>query len=138
MSKGFIVGIIVFIVFDAIVTFFILWRHFKKPKLSQNELQYIQSHWIRIIDSFNGNPKQAVMDADKLLDYALIRNGYGEGNLGEKLKKANGIFGDINGVWFAHKLRNKVAHELGEINFNDAKDALKCFKRALNDLGAGL
>ena len=71
------------------------------------------------------------------MDYALKKHGF-EGSLGEKLKKAGPRFNDLNAVWSAHKLRNRIAHELSEINKEEAKRALKQFKRALNDLGAKL
>lgn len=83
------------------------------------------------------NPKEAVLDADKLLDYALVRKGF-QGSLGEKLKKAKNRFSDINGIWIAHKLRNKIAHELSNIDFREAKNALVSFKKGLKDLGADL
>lgn len=127
----------IFLVFDFLLVFFVFWRRRKGRTFSSEELNYIRSHWIRIIDAFEDHPKQAILDADKLLDYALGRKGF-QGSLGEKLKKAGPRFSDLNSVWSAHKLRNKVAHELSEIRYKDAKLALGNFKRALNDLGAKL
>ncbi|EKD64900.1 MAG: hypothetical protein ACD_50C00256G0002 [uncultured bacterium] len=46
------------------------------------------------------------------------------------------MFSDLNGVWFAHKLRNKIAHELdSRVSMGEAKRALAAFKRAFVDLG---
>jgi len=132
-----VLALIAFLVFDFVVVAYIFFKKLKKDVYDSKELQYIKSHWIRIIDMFHGNPKAAVLDADKLLDYALGKKGF-KGTLGEKLKKAGGRFSDINSVWSAHKLRNKVAHELEDINLVDAKAALASFKKALNDLGAKL
>ena len=106
-------------------------------KLGPKELQYIQSHWIRIIDSFDAHPAQAVMDADKLLDYLLGKHGF-VGSLGEKLKKAGPRFSDLDGAWRAHKLRNRAAHELGNLDKRATQEALKQFKKGLNDLGGKL
>ena len=89
---------------------------------------------MRELDS---HPKQAVLDADKLLDYALKEHGF-KGALGEKMKAAGPRFSDLNGVWNAHKLRNRLAHEMMDLKRGEAQSALKNFKRALNDLGAGL
>lgn len=130
------VGIIIFFVASAAI-FFYFWKKFKGRGLKPDQLQYVKAHWIRIIDSFDMHSQQAVMDADKLLDYVLKCYGY-EGNLGEKLKVAKGHFSDLNGVWSAHKLRNTVAHELVQLNKDDARRALRQFKQALNDLGAKL
>lgn len=130
-------ALIIFVAFDVVLVVIILWRKFRAKKFSQEQLQYIRAHWIRIIDSFDSHSKQGIMDADKLLDYALAKKGF-VGTLGEKLKKAGSRFSDLNGVWQAHKLRNQIAHELKDINIVEARRALKFFKQGLNDLGANL
>lgn len=132
-----IISIAVFIIITLLLVIFVFVKMRRRKGMSMEAMQYIQSHWIRIIDSFNSHPKNAILDADKLLDYALSKHGF-EGNLGEKLKKAGPRFKDLNGAWSAHKLRNRVAHELEEIDKDQAKRALKQFKSALNDLGAEL
>lgn len=124
-----------FLVFLLVVYVFFKFKN--RKKFSFLELNYINSHWIRIIDMFPNNPKSSILDADKLLDYALSRKGF-SGSLGEKLKKAGPRFSSLNNVWFAHKMRNKIAHELSDIDISDAKMALGYFKKALNDLGAKL
>lgn len=138
MSTGMIIAIVLaFMLFDLLIFVFIFLKRAKRGHFTSEEIQYINSNWIRIIDSFNVHSKQGIMDADKLLDYALGKKGF-EGNLGEKLKKSGAMFSDINGVWRAHKLRNRIAHELEEIDVYEAKKALQQFKTALNDLGAKL
>ncbi len=132
-----IILVAIFILITLFLAFFVFVKMRRRKGLSMESLQYIKSHWIRIIDSFNSHPKNAILDLDKLLDYALGKHGF-EGSLGEKLKKAGPRFTDINAVWSAHKLRNRVAHELGDIDKGHAKRALKQFKSALNDLGAEL
>ena len=124
-----------FVCFAAVAFYF--WKKFTTKKFSSEQLQYMKAHWIRIIDSFDMYSNQGVMDADKLLDYALKCYGY-EGTLGDKLKIAKSRFSDLNGVWSAHKLRNTLAHELVKVSKEDGRRALKQFKQALNDLGANL
>jgi len=140
-NSNIIIILAVFLFVDFVILFFLLYKHFKKRVFTSEELQYIRSHWVRIIDSFNSYPKQSVLDADKLLDYGLSKKfpkkGYGL-TLGEKLKKFGSVFSDIDAVWSAHKLRNQIAHDFGEINIKEAKNALVRFKKALNDLGAEL
>lgn len=126
-----------FIVFTFVLAFFVYVKTSKRKGFSSQELQYIRSHWIRIIDSFGSNVNSAVLDADKLLDYALSKKGF-VGSVGEKMKKAGPRFSNLNGIWGAHKLRNRVAHELSDIDRGEAKRALEQFKKALNDLGAKL
>lgn len=130
-------ALIAFVALDVVLVVCVLWRKFKTKKFSREQLQYIMAHWLRIIDSFDSHAKQGIMDADKLLDYALAKKGF-VGTLGEKLKKAGPGFSDLNGVWRAHKLRNQIAHELEDINIVEARRALKFFKQGLNDLGANL
>ena len=132
-----IVALIIFIFLDLTIVAFIIYKRKFNSRLDDKSLYYIQSHWIKIIDSSQSHPKNAILDADKLLDYALKKHGY-TGTVGEKLKKSASKFSSLDGIWSAHKLRNKVAHELGDVNNIAAKKALKNFKRALNDLGAKL
>ncbi len=132
-----IMAIAVFLILTFLLAGFVFVKVSRRKAFGVKERQYIQSHWIAIIDAFSSHPRNAVLDADKLLNYVLERWGF-EGSLGEKLKKAGPRFSDLNGVWSAHKLRNRIAHELGEIDTGFAKRALKQFKTALNDLGAGL
>ena len=47
---------------------------------------------------------------DTVLDLALGELGFG-GSLGDKLKKAGPRLPNIQAVWEAHKLRNRLAHE---------------------------
>ncbi|MBI5753579.1 hypothetical protein HZA40_00355 [Candidatus Peregrinibacteria bacterium] len=134
------IWVIAILVFLAVLFFLALclaWKKFHRKGFSDEQSVYIKAHWIRIIDAFSSHPGQSVLDADKLLDYALKCYGY-EGSLGEKLKKAGGRFSDLNGVWSAHKLRNTLAHELVNVNNGHGKQALVGFKKALNDLGANL
>ena len=57
--------------------------------------------------------------------------------MGDRLKKSNKLFSDINGVWAAHKVRNRIAHEVdGSVNKSVATRMLAIYKKALRDLGA--
>jgi hypothetical protein len=78
-----------------------------------------------------------ILNADKLVDKALQDRGIRGETMGERMKNASNIFRDRNGVWSAHKLRNRIAHESDAvISYKDARYALACFKKALKDLGA--
>lgn len=132
-----IVALLVFLALDLVLVMWIFFRRRRGRAFSSEEAVYIRSQWIRIIDSFHAHPKHAVLDADKLLDYALDRQGF-EGSLGEKLKLVGFRFSDLDAVWSAHKLRNRIAHELKDVDVGEAKSALQSLKKALNDLGAKL
>jgi len=142
MELFFIAGGVLMIAFFVLTMIALVKR--RKPSLSKSTQKYITSHWYRILDSVGGDAQRAVMEADKLLDYVFERRVGGKAkdlrlSLGEKLKRHKGFFSDLNGVWEAHKLRNKIAHEMGfKISESDAKRALSQFKKALMDLGATL
>ncbi len=137
MPEWIVYLLIGFLIFDSIVIYFVLSRRRRVRSFRAEEHQYIRSHWIRILDMSKNNMMGAILDADKLLDYALTKHGF-QGTLGEKLKKSGPRFSDLNGVWSAHKLRNQAAHEMGNVDHSRGKMALQQFKRALNDLGANL
>jgi hypothetical protein len=79
----------------------------------------------------------AVLNADKLLDYALKERGLKGETMADRLKSAKDIFSSRNDVWAAHKLRNKIAHEPDvRVTYEAARHAIGNFKRALKDVGA--
>jgi hypothetical protein len=79
----------------------------------------------------------AVLNADKLVDQALRDRGSKGQTMGERLKSTESVFSDLNGLWSAHKLRNRIAHETDvNVTYDEAHHALCSFKRALKDLGA--
>lgn len=80
--------------------------------------------------------KNAVMEADKLLDYAMKGSGFPGDTMGERLKsRQSSRFSDLNAIWRAHKLRNAFAHEVGaDLVASQANEALRDFERGLKDL----
>ncbi len=131
---GYIVVLLIILVLAFLLVLWVFVKNARRKVLGLKQEKYIKSHWVKAIANYENNPAQAVMEADKILDYALKFYGF-EGALGEKLKKAAPRFSDINSVWRAHKLRNRIAHELSDIDKKEALSALKAFKKALRDLG---
>lgn len=83
--------------------------------------------------SFNA----AVIEADKLLDKALMEMGLPGKTMGERMKSASNKFSSNNSIWYAHKMRNMIAHERNfKVDYNKASHALKAYRQALKDLGA--
>ncbi len=84
--------------------------------------------------------RQAVSEADKLLDQAMRQSGLSGDTMGERLKNARPRFTDrsvYDGIWRAHKLRNALAHEVGfDLVPSQAHEALRDFERGLRGLGA--
>lgn len=80
--------------------------------------------------------KLALMEADKLLDYALKSRGFGGQTMGERLKLAAYKYPKIRDVWHAHLTRNKLVHEASfHLSFGQAKGSIASFKHALEQLG---
>jgi len=123
----------IFLVIDVLLVLYVLYRRSAK-KFSQQDLDFFAKEWRKIL--MNGDGKHSIMDADKLLNVVLKKKGF-EGSVGEQLKKAQNFFSNINDVWYAHKLRNNIAHELDvHLSPADKQKALRCFEKALKDLGA--
>lgn len=79
----------------------------------------------------------AIIDADKLLDDALRKRHYRGKTMGERLVSAQHDISDNDGVWYGHKLRNRLVHENDvKLKERDVKDALVGIRAALKDLGA--
>ncbi len=100
-----------------------------------------QSDWLKIENKFTREDQDSyqwvVLNADKLLGRALEELGVAGSTMGERMKNYKNHFSNLNGVWQAHKLRNKIAHEVDvELTFEQTRSALSRFKQALKDLGA--
>lgn len=105
-----------------------------------NKEQY-RTSWLEIENNItkdnNASYQFAILSADKLLDKALRESGVPGETMGDRLKHSDKLLQDINGVWAAHKLRNRIAHEVGgSVNKVVAKRMLTIYKNALKDLGA--
>jgi hypothetical protein len=113
------------------------------PAITLNK-NFVQDKWLEIEKTFSlGGPshfKTSLMEADKLVDYVLKARGVKGETFAERLKGAKSKFpnySDYNNLWFAHKVRNHIAHETThELNSAEAKRALEYFKKALQVLGA--
>lgn len=102
--------------------------------------EWYKQQWgsiMRQSDDSAAGRQLAIINADKLLDKAMIERGFKGQNMGERLKRHAQAFSGLNDVWSAHKLRNRVAHE-SDVNISegDARRALAGLERGLKDLGA--
>jgi len=135
-------GVVTFIIAILIVAVFIFVAILLTGKrhYTFNREAY-QSKFLAIENKLNKDSPATwavtVIDADKLLDKALIEMGIPGKTMGDRLKKTGDKFSNLNSVWRAHKLRNAIAHESGfEISHKQAANALSVYKQALKDLGA--
>lgn len=81
--------------------------------------------------------KLAVMNADAALDKALQAKHFPGDRFATRLQFAQKKYRTLRKVWWAHKLRNDLAHELNHnLRHTEARRAVATFKSALKDLGA--
>ena len=64
--------------------------------------------------------RQAIIEADIMLDELLTKQGYVGNSIGDKLKTANPAhFHPLNDAWEAHTVRNDIAHRGSEFQLTD-------------------
>lgn len=116
----------------------------RKNNASPLDRQYVATKWSEIEATANlGGPahlKASVMDADKLVEYVLSAKVATGNTFADKLKAGKKLFPnytDYDNLWFAHKVRNSIAHDNGtDFSVASATKAMAYFKKALNVLGA--
>lgn len=108
--------------------------------LSSADEEQTRISWQKVEELLSlGKPsqlKQAVIEADKIVDYILTRLVTGTG-LGDRLKAARDLFNrDVyNSLWEAHKVRNALVHESSyEPPYYVCKEAVNKFKEAILSL----
>ena len=109
----------------------------RKPKPLNK--QYYQDHWQTLQGLLKDKTTWplAIIDADKLLDDALKKSHFKGKTMGERLVSAQRNISDNDGVWFGHKLRNRLVHESNvKLSEKTVKEALMGLRAALKDLGA--
>lgn len=80
------------------------------------------------------DPSRRLLEAESILDHALLDCGY-SGTFGEKLQRLQRVLSNVDAVWHAHKLRNRIAHEPGtHVSEEEAKRAIATFERVLKTL----
>lgn len=112
--------------------------------LGPYDRQKTKEEWGRVIQLIQvGKPsaaKEAVIMADKMLDYILTQISSGEA-MGERLKNARGAFpvAIYQGLWEAHKARNALVHDADyDLTQLVARDVLSKFKAGFMALGVEL
>jgi hypothetical protein len=99
----------------------------RKKGLSESDKKQIRQFWDKA--AAQPDPHRRVLDTDAVISQLLKRLGY-EGSVADQLKKAEKQIPDINAVWAAHKLRNRIAHEPGtSVSPTDADRAVRAFER---------
>ena len=83
--------------------------------------------------------REAILEADIMLDDALRDAGYTGETLSDKLKSVDpSRLPSLQDAWEAHKVRNQIAHEGSSFDLSDtvARRTIMRFERVLGDLKA--
>ena len=105
------------------------------------DVEKYRSRWLSIETALSRNDASShilcILNADKLLDQALRDRGVPGKTMAERMKCCQGKWTNGNGLWAAHKVRNRLAHETdATIDYERAKQGLIAYKQGLKDLGA--
>jgi hypothetical protein len=102
----------------------------------------VQGKWLEIVAMQSHGPsglKNALIEADKLLDYVMIQKGFTGETMGDRLKSGGSAFSNLNNIWSAHKLRNQLAHEVEiDVVAEQVKHAINNLGQGIKDLGVNL
>ena len=102
----------------------------------------MSGQWAAVLKKVDGEDaelyKLAVLEADKIFDDLLKRMKISGEDMGERLKQLKpGQVPDLDGLWRAHKLRNRVAHEPDfRLSRAEAKMAVETYRGAMEKMGA--
>ncbi len=116
-----------------LITFFA-----RRPRKDLNR-EYFKGKWKELQKGL-AKPEtwpMAIIQADNLLDEALKKRRFKGKTMGERLVSAQKSLSDNDTAWFAHKLRNKLVHEVDvKLTQKEVQKALMGLRQALRDLGA--
>jgi len=90
------------------------------------------------VNSENPNDwRQAILEADIMLEDAITSRGYTGDGVGEKMKQVQrGDINTIDDAWEAHKVRNRIAHEGSDLELNqrEARRAIGLYENVFREL----
>lgn len=115
------------------------WRDRLAGQRLEQQRAELRRHWQAVqVKAERGEWRQAIMEADIILGQALELNGVAGANIGEKLKSLTGRWErqPLDIAWRAHKVRNKIAHELNcRLDKDEALAVLEDFRSTLRHVG---
>jgi hypothetical protein len=110
---------------------------FEKEPSGDTVMAHRWQNAIQHIASDNPNDwKQAIIEADIILEDLLTKMGYRGDSIGEKLKRvAKGDMKTLDEAWEAHKVRNQIAHEGSNfsLNHHEAKNVIAMYRKVFEE-----
>jgi len=113
-------------------------RRLSRPEMTGMTREAIARRWVEIRKTSEQSvmgAKLALLEADTLLDAGLKSMMMPGDTLGERLKVACYKYPKLRDVWWAHKLRNSMAHDATfQLTMGQARSAMNEFEKALKTL----
>lgn len=118
-------------------------KYNEPPQVSRAEQKgddELARRWRKVVehaDSDNPNDwKQAIIEADVMLEQLVTKLGYQGESLGEQLKRtARGDFKTRDQAWEAHLVRNRIAHDGSAFDINqfEAKRIIGLYRQVFDE-----
>lgn len=123
-------NLLIILITVATLVLLLVWIGLRRRNHQRKEIaQRAWEQWENM--SHLSDPSRRVLEAENILERVFRDIGY-QGTFGEKLKRMQKTLPNIDAVWHAHKLRNRIAHEPGIcMREEEAKEAISAFERAL-------
>ncbi|MDD5103651.1 MAG: hypothetical protein PHX93_04585 [Candidatus Peribacteraceae bacterium] len=105
---------------------FVIWASLRR----RTKIPHL--HRVRLREAWNAaialsDPSRRVLEAEKVCDAVLKALGY-TGTFAEKLQQAGPRLTRLDDIWNAHRLRNRIAHEMNiRVSAAQSDRALKAF-----------
>lgn len=108
-----------------------------KPEVAEKQKDHARwKHIQMLVESAHENDwRQAIIEADIMLEEVLNQAGYSGDSIGDKLKGAT--FASLADAWEAHKIRNDIAHRGSAFKLDNttAYRTIKRFERVFKEFG---
>ncbi|MFH0912595.1 MAG: hypothetical protein V1807_02985 [Patescibacteria group bacterium] len=108
----------------------------RRRRLTDQDRSVITQKWQEIDNLITqGRSKEAIFEADKLLDFTFRKIGLRGETFADRLRDAQKLVANYQDLWEAHKVRNKFAHEINwDISSSEARRIVAIFGRAIDQL----
>lgn len=120
------------------VALIILWLMGRKRGLHEVDRSTVLRKWKEVeVLMEEARYTEAVLEADKVLDFVLKKMNVNGQGLGERLRNAESLIKNYDDVWKAHKVRNQLVHEVDfEVGERKAQTVINIFRATLKHLSA--
>ncbi len=102
--------------------------------------ELIHKNWNKLLERVKSGDERdlrlAIIEADGLVDEVLKEHGHPGNDMGERMKSIHpSEFGNINELWEAHKIRNRLVHEADfHLQMDEYKKIISVYHRVLEEL----